>query len=380
MTEILTFPIGFVTGYILPALLVLTIVVFFHELGHFLVARWCGVGVDAFSIGFGKELFGFNDRHGTRWRVSAIPLGGYVKFTGDENAASMPDTAALQAVPEDRRAGLFYFAALWKRAAIVAAGPFANFILAIAIFAVLFSTFGRPISLPVVDSVMPDSPAEAAGIAPGDRIVAIDGSAIQSFSDIQRIVTLASDDQLTISVERDGERVDLTATPERREIADGFGGTQRVGVLGISRSIAAEQVTYRRYGPLEAVVEGVNETGMIVERTMTYVGRLFTGRETVDQLSGPVRITQVTGVVASSGGMVALLHLTAILSVSIGLLNLFPVPMLDGGHLVFYAVEAVRGRPLSPRMQEMGFRVGFALVIMLFVFVTFNDIVKLAGI
>lgn len=380
MTEIFTFPIELVTGYILPALLVLTIVVFFHELGHFLVARWCGVSVDVFSIGFGKELFGFNDRRGTRWRLSAVPLGGYVKFTGDENAASMPDAAALEAVPEDRREGLFYFAPLWRRAAIVAAGPVANFILAIAIFAVLFSTLGRPISLPVVDSVMPESPAEAAGIQPGDRIVAIDGAPIESFSDIQRIITLASDDELAIMVERDGERVELTATPERREISDGFGGTQRVGVLGISRSIEEGEITYQRYGPVEAVVEGVQETGMIVERTLTYVKRLFTGRETVDQLSGPVRIAQVSGVVASSGGMVALLHLSAILSVSIGLLNLFPVPMLDGGHLVFYAIEGIRGRPLSPRMQEMGFRIGFALVIMLFVFVTFNDIVKLAGI
>jgi len=380
MIDILTFPVELVIGYILPALVVLTIVVFIHEMGHFLVARWCGVRVDTFSIGFGRELFGFNDRRGTRWRLSAIPLGGYVKFTGDENAASMPDAAALEALPEENRKGLFYFAPLWRRAAIVAAGPFANFILAIAVFAVLFATAGRPVSLPVVDSVVPDSPAEAAGIRPGDRIVAIDGSAIDSFAGIQRIVTLASGEELAITVERDGGRLELTATPERREVPDGFGGTQRVGVLGISRSIGAEEITYQRYGPAEAIVEGVEETGMIIERTLTYVKRLFTGRETVDQLSGPVRITQVSGVVASSGGVIALLHLTAILSVSIGLINLFPVPMLDGGHLVFYAIEAIRGRPLSPRMQEVGFRIGFALVIMLFVFVTFNDIIKLAGI
>ncbi|HEX2256024.1 MAG TPA: RIP metalloprotease RseP, partial [Afifellaceae bacterium] len=245
---------------------------------------------------------------------------------------------------------------------------------------VLFASVGRPVSLPVVDSVVPDSPAEAAGIQAGDRIVAIDGSPIESFSEIQRIVTLASNDELVIVVERQGEQVEVTATPERREVPDGFGGTQRVGVLGISRSIGADEITYQRYGPAEAVVEGVKETGMIIERTLTYVKRLFTGRETVDQLSGPVRITQVSGMVASSGGAIALLHLTAILSVSIGLINLFPVPMLDGGHLVFYAIEAIRGRPLSPRMQEVGFRIGFALVIMLFVFVTFNDIIKIAGI
>jgi regulator of sigma E protease len=380
MIDILTFPIDLVIGYIIPALVVLTIVVFVHEMGHFLVARWCGIKVDTFSIGFGRELFGFYDRRGTRWRVSAIPLGGYVKFAGDENVASVPDAEALDAVPEEKRKGLFHFAPLWRRAAIVAAGPFANFVLAIAIFAVLFSVIGRPVSLPVVDSIVPDSPAQAAGIEPGDRIVAIDGSAIQSFSDIQRIVTLASDDELAVTVERDGALVMLTATPERREVPDGFGGTQRVGVLGISRSMGAEDITYQRYGPGQAVVEGVKETGMIIERTLTYVKRLFTGRETVDQLSGPVRITQVSGVVASSGGAVALLHLSAILSVSIGLINLFPVPMLDGGHLVFYAIEAVRRRPLSAKAQEMAFRVGFALVIMLFVFVTYNDIIKLAGI
>jgi regulator of sigma E protease len=378
MTELLSFPAYILFG----TLLVLTLVVFIHELGHFLVARWCGISVDIFSIGFGKELVGFDDRRGTRWRLSAIPLGGYVKFTGDENASSMPDAAALEAIPEERRAGLFHFAPLWKRAAIVAAGPIANFLLAISIFAVLFSTLGRPVTLPVVDSVVPDSPAEAAGIQPGDRIVAIDRSQIQSFSDIQRIVTLSSGDKLRIMVERGGERVELIATPERRERPDGFGGTQRIGMLGItaSRLDASDEVTYQRYGPVEAVIEGVEETGEIIELTLTYVKRLFTGRESVDQLSGPVRIAHVSGVIASTAGLIGLINLSAILSVSIGLLNLFPVPMLDGGHLMFYAVEAVRGRPLSQRMQEMGFRIGFALVIMLFVFVTFNDIIKLAGI
>jgi len=210
--------------------------------------------------------------------------------------------------------------------------------------------------------------------------VEIDGKAIESFSQIQQIVTLAAGNTLTIIVERGGERIALTPTPERREMDDGLGGTHRVGVLGITRNMEEGDLVYKRFGPLQAVVEGVKETGHIIERTMTYVGRLFAGRETADQLSGPIRVAQVSGLIASSGGVPALLHLSAILSVSIGLINLFPVPMLDGGHLVFYAIEAIRGRPVSRRAQEIGFRIGLALVIMLFVFVTFNDIVRLAGI
>lgn len=367
-------------GYIVPALLVLTLVIFVHELGHFLVARWCGIRVAAFSIGFGRELVGFDDRHGTRWKLSAVPLGGYVRFEGDDNVASVPDAETLAAVPPERRPGLFHFAPLWKRAAVVVAGPVANFLLAIAIFTAVFAMLGRPVSVPVADTVVAGSPAERAGIAAGDRIVAIDGTPIVSFSDIQRIVTLAAGDTLSIEVERNGERLTLSATPERREVPDGFGGTQRVGVLGISRSIGAGDVVFQRYAPLPALAEAVEETWVIVERTLTYVGRLFRGRETADQLSGPLRVAQVSGLVASSGGLPALIHLAAVLSVSIGLLNLFPVPMLDGGHLVFYALEAIRGRPLSERAQEFGFRIGFALVIVLFVFVTFNDIVKIAGI
>jgi regulator of sigma E protease len=364
--------------YALPTLVVILLVVFVHELGHFQVGRWCGVQIEAFSIGFGRELFGYNDKYGTRWKLSAIPLGGYVKFVGDENAASLPK--APQPSESDRDESLFHNASVWKRMATVAAGPIANFILAIAIFAVIFATLGRPLTAPRVDTLMPGGAAEAAGFLPGDLIVEIDGKAIESFSQIQQIVTLAAGNTLTIIVERGGERITLTPTPERREMDDGLGGTHRVGVLGITRNMEEGDLVYKRFGPLQAVVEGVKETGHIIERTMTYVGRLFAGRETTDQLSGPIRVAQVSGLIASSGGMPALLHLSAILSVSIGLINLFPVPMLDGGHLVFYVIEAIRGRPVSQRAQEIGFRIGLALVIMLFVFVTFNDIVRLAGI
>jgi len=378
MPEIVAFIGDIALTYALPAILVLMLVVFIHELGHFLVGRWCGVGIQEFSIGFGKELIGFNDKYGTRWKLSAIPLGGYVKFVGDENAASLPK--ASQPGDAARDTTHLHNASVWKRTAIVTAGPIANFLLAIAIFAVVFATLGRPITAPRVDTLMPGGAAEAAGFLPGDLIVEIDGKAIDSFSQIQQIVTLSAGNLLTIVVDRDGERVTLTPTPERREMPDGLGGIQRVGVLGITRNMAEGDLVFKRYTPLLAVVEGVKETGHIIERTMTYIGRLIAGRETADQLSGPIRIAQVSGVIASSGGIPALLHLSAILSVSIGLINLFPIPMLDGGHLVFYAIEAIRGRPVSQRAQEIGFRIGLALVIMLFVFVTFNDIVRLAGI
>ncbi len=378
MPEIVAMFGDILLNYALPAILVLMLVVFVHELGHFQVGRWCGVRIQTFSIGFGKELFGFNDKYGTRWKLSLIPLGGYVKFLGDENAASLPK--ADQPAEGDCDKTLFHSTSVWKRAAIVTAGPIANFILAIVIFAAVFATLGRPVTAPRVDTLLPGSAAEAAGFMPGDLIVEIDGKTIESFSQIQRIVTLSTGETLTIVVDRDGERITLTPTPERREMPDGLGGTQRVGVLGISRNMEEGDLVYKRYTPLQAVVEGVKETGHIIERTMTYIGRLIAGRETADQLSGPIRIAQVSGVIASSGGISGLLHLSAILSVSIGLINLFPIPMLDGGHLVFYAIEAIRGRPVSQRAQEIGFRIGLALVIMLFVFVTFNDIVRLAGI
>ena len=368
-----------VTGYVVPALVVLTVVVYVHEMGHFLVARWCGIRVAAFSIGFGRELVGYTDRRGTRWKLSLVPLGGYVRFEGDENAASLPDADAMAATPLAAREGLFHFASVWKRAAVVAAGPLANFLLAIVVFAGLFTTIGRPTSVPRADEVVAGSPADRAGIQPGDRIVSIDGRQIESFSELQSIVMLATGEPLAIVVQRGSQTLEMVATPERQERPDGMGGTQRIGVLGISRTLGAGDVVFERTTLLTAIPAGVAETWNISERTLTYIGRLFTGRETADQLTGPIRVAQISGIVASTGGLPGFIHLLAVLSVSIGLFNLFPVPMLDGGHLAFYLVEALRGRPLSPRFQELGFRIGFALVIFLFIFVTFNDITNLGG-
>lgn len=366
-----------VLGYVIPFLFVLTIVVFFHELGHFLVARWCGVTVKTFSIGFGPELIGRNDRHGTRWRISAIPLGGYVKFEGDENAASVPDRAAIEAMSPAERAGSFAAKPVWARAAVVAAGPIANFILAIAIFATLFALHGKPVTEARVDSIEPGSVAAAAGFELGDLITSIDGSPIESFGDVQRIVTVSADEPLTVVVDRGGEPVEIAVTPRLSELKDNFGNVHRIGVLGIRRNTDGGSVTVQRYSVPAAIVEGVKETWFVVARTGAYIGGVVTGRESADQLGGPIRVAQISGQVATIG-FAALLNLTAVLSVSIGLLNLMPIPMLDGGHLVYYAIEAVRGRPLSERAQDVGFRIGLALVLLLMVFATWNDIVHLS--
>ncbi|KZD24553.1 RIP metalloprotease RseP [Tardiphaga robiniae] len=368
---------GFI-GYIIPFLFVLTIVVFFHELGHFLVARWNGVKVLTFSLGFGPELAGFNDRHGTRWKISAIPLGGYVKFFGDESEASTPSSAALVGMTVDERKGSFHHKRVGQRAAIVAAGPIANFILAIVIFTCLFTFFGKPSTTAKVDSIQAGSAAEKAGFQSGDIIKAIDGKVIGSFSDMQRIVGTKAGEQLAFSVKRGEVTVELKGTPELREVKDSFGNVHRLGVLGITRATAVGEATTERVNPATAFVLGVKETWFVVDRTIAYIGGVFTGREAADQIGGPMRIAQISGQVATIG-LTALIHLAAVLSISIGLLNLFPVPLLDGGHLLFYAVEAVRGRPLSERAQEMGFRIGLGLVLMLMVFATYNDILHLAS-
>ena len=368
---------GHLVGYLVPFLFVLTIVVFFHELGHFLVARLCGIKVLVFSIGFGPEIVGFYDRYGTRWKISAVPLGGYVKFFGDENAASVPDHEAAAVMNEAEKEVSFIHKPVGPRAAVVVAGPLANFILAIAIFAGVFMTVGKQSTTARVDTVQPASAAQAAGFMPGDLVVAIDGEKIDNFGDMQRIVSVSAGETLNVEVDRGGAHVTLKATPQLRELTDSFGNKHRLGVLGISRSMAPGDIKTQKMGPLQAVAEGARETWFVVDRTLSYIGGVFTGREAADQLGGPIRIAQVSGEVASVG-FVALIHLTAVLSVSIGLLNLFPIPLLDGGHLLFYGIEAIRGRPLSERAQEVGFRIGLAIVVMLMIFATFNDILRLA--
>ena len=369
---------GGVLGYLIPFLFVLTLVVFFHELGHFLVARRCGVRVLVFSIGFGPELFGFNDRHGTRWKLCVVPLGGYVKFFGDENAASVPDAAALAAMTDEERRHSFVHQSVARRAAVVVAGPVANFLLAIVIFAALFMVFGKPSTSPRVDAVQPGSAAEAAGFQPGDLVLTIDGRPVESFPDMQQIVSTSAGETLAFEVDRGGVKVTLKAIPTLKESKDRFGNVHRIGVLGITRSPSPDDTHFQPVGPLKALELGVQRTWFVVERTLSYIGGVISGREAADQLGGPIRIAQVSGQVATEG-LPSLFSLTAVLSVSIGLLNLFPVPLLDGGHLLYYAIEAVRGKPLSDRAQEVGFRIGLAIVVMLMIFATYNDLLHLAA-
>jgi regulator of sigma E protease len=364
-------------GYVLPFLFVLTVVVFVHELGHFLVARWCGVGIQAFSIGFGPEIVGFTDRYGTRWKISWIPLGGYVKFIDDENAASAGGgRRSFDQLSEEERKRSFRGKTLGQRAAVVAAGPIANFVLAIVVFTLIFGVFGERITAPKVDIISPGSAAEKADFLPGDLVVSIDGTAIETFGEMQRIVAMSPGQPLHFVVDRNGKTIDITATPELKTVTDRFGNEMRLGLLGIQRKAAPDEWVLKRHDPVTAFVMALKETYFVISRSLGYLFDVVTGSESADQLGGPLRIAQVSGQVASAG-FLALLNLCAIISVSIGLINLFPIPMLDGGHLLFYGIEALRGRPLSEGTQEVGFRVGLAFVLMLMIFATWNDLIHL---
>ena len=550
--------IGFLTNNVITFVFVLSLLVFVHEMGHYLVGRWSGIRIMAFSIGFGPEILGHTDRHGTRWKLSLIPLGGYVRFFGDEDASSKTDTDQLAAMTEEERAQSFAGAKLWKRAATVAAGPIANFILAIAIFAVLFSVYGRTVADPVVAmvtrdgaaaeagiepgdrlmaidgvkvktfdevqryvglrpgrtivltverdgqmrdfrimpklvedtdqfgnkmemgrigialvdplitgvepngpaakagivagdrliaadgnaiatyydigryigdrpgksivltiqrngeirdfpivaetltetdasgnkkdvgsigiapidplvaSIAPDSPAEAAGLELGDRILSVDGQAVGSISEVQRYAASHVDKPVSLSVERGGQTRDVTVTPKKSAETDIFGAQIEIATIGITDGQKPIRLRYEAYGPFQALGEGVKQTGSIVSGTFEYIANVIGGYMKADQLGGPIRVAQLSGQMATLG-FSAVLQFAAILSVSIGLLNLMPVPVLDGGHLMFYAIEAVRGKPLGARAQDIAFRIGFAMVLSLMVFATSNDISSRIG-
>ncbi len=383
--------------YVAPFVAVLTLVVVVHEMGHFLAARWLGVRVDRFSIGFGRALASWRDKAGVEWRLGWIPLGGYVRFQGDANASSsVPDREELEEFRADivRVEGpaavrdYFHFKPVWARAIIVAAGPVANFLLSILLFSVLAMAVGNVITRPKVGLVAPDGPAAAAGFRVGDLITALDGRPTQNFGDVQQYVQLRANAPIRFTVRRGPETLNLVATPIARRMAEPF--TNRptlVGFMGLGASLDPADTVRRRYGPVEAVTGSVTRVGDIIGTTVFYIGRVVTGRAAADQLGGPVRIAQVSGalVKASAAGQTSwgasayavtatLLSWAAVLSVSIGFMNLLPVPVLDGGHLVFYAYEAVARRPVAARVQAAGYRVGLALLLGLMLFATWNDI------
>ncbi|MDO9415416.1 RIP metalloprotease RseP [Pararhizobium sp.] len=364
--------IGLITGYIVPFLIVLTLLVFVHEMGHYLVGRWSGIKILAFAVGFGPELIGYTDGRGTRWKFCAIPLGGYVKFYGDEDAASIPDYEKHAQLGEEERAQTFLGAKLWKRAATVAAGPIANFILAILIFSVLFSVYGKPVADPIVAEVKADSAAAVAGIQPGDLLMAIDGNPVVTFDDVRRYVSVRPELPITVTIQRSGQVMDIAMTPKRTEMTDQFGNKMELGIIGIVTNQETGNFRLEQYTPVQAVGQGVLQSWHIVTGTFDYLSNVVTGRMKADQIGGPIRVAQASGQMATLG-VTALLQLAAVLSVSIGLLNLMPVPVLDGGHLMFYAVEALRGRPVGVKTQEIAFRIGFAMILMLMVFATWND-------
>lgn len=361
----------FLWTYLLPFLAILTALVFVHELGHYSVARWAGVRVEVFSIGFGPELFGWTAASGTRWKFSAIPLGGYVKMFGDSDPASAGQ-ADDSGWTDDQRKEAFHHQSLRDRALIIAAGPAANFAFAIVLLAGLFMTAGQPQAPAVVDQVVAGSAAERAGLRAGDRILAIDGASIAQFEDFRRIVVDSPGRALAARVARDGREIELTVVPESAEVTDNFGNTHRIGRLGVR----SEQTEVVRLGPVAAVGQAVVSSYVLVERTLSALGEIIIGARTADELGGPLRIAQMSGAVAQTG-LVQTIWFMAVLSVNLGLINLFPIPVLDGGHLLFHAVEATLGRPMGEKLMEIANLTGLTLVVGLMVFVTWNDLVQL---
>jgi len=359
----------------LPAFLfVITVIVFIHELGHFSVARALGIRVETFSIGFGREIIGRTDRHGTRWKIGWLPVGGYVKFFGDADASSRPDREAAESMSADERSQALPFKPLYQRALVVAAGPFANFILAIVIFTFTFMFLGRVAIPAVIGAVSPGSPAQMAGIKPGDVIRSIDGTTINDFGQLPEIISVSAGQDLAITLQRGNSELTVHATPKNTRRKDPFGSWETVPTLGVG-SVAQSKPVIVHYTPVAAFGEAVRQTWSIITGTLKAMEQIVVGRTDASQLRGPVGTAALTKNIAEVG-ILALIQLIALLSVSIGLINLFPIPVLDGGHLLYYGCEAVLGRPLGERAQEVGFRFGLALVLGLMIFSFWNDLTQ----
>jgi regulator of sigma E protease len=355
-----------IPGFIRSAaafVVVLGVLVFVHELGHYLAARWRGVRVEAFSIGFGRAIASWTDSHGTVWKVAWLPLGGYVKLHGQERPQDVAEDVRARWIPGET----FHDKSVLSRAIVVAAGPVANFILAMVLFAALFIILGTPVTQPVVGAVLPDSAASRAGLMVNDRIVAIAGEPINTFEDLQHVITIHPAETMAMTVQRDGTDRQIEVTTESRS-----SGGHQVGLLGI-RGGAVE---YRHVSVPVAIYSGVSQTWTITAETFKGLAEMIGGSRGTDELGGPLRIAQMSGQIAQLG-IASLISFIAVLSVNLGLINLFPIPVLDGGHLLFYFAEAVRGRPLPQRAQEYGFRAGLAFLACLFVFATWNDLTHL---
>ncbi len=353
---------------------ILTVIVFVHEFGHYFVARLCGVRVEVFSIGFGPEIFGWTDRAGTRWKVSLLPLGGYVRMFGEAAMPGAEDGEAREMTAEERAVS-FQDKSLARRAAIVSAGPLANFVLAVFIWAVLFGTVGQRVTPPNVGTVQAGGAAEEAGIKPGDMILSIGDKEIERFSDLQQVISISPGIPLRVGLRRDGRELTLTVTPKLKEITDILGNRHEVGLIGVSPAGTA----FIRHNPATAVLSAVKETYRFATFLLDVLGEIISGTRSSKELGGPIGIFQMSGQMAEFG-LPTVFWFMAVLSVNLGLINLFPIPVLDGGHLMFYAIEAVRGKPPSEKFMEYGFRVGLGLVLMLFVFVTYQDIKRFQGV
>lgn len=365
-----------VLSYAVPFLFVFTMVVFFHELGHFLVARWNGVFVETFSIGMGKELVSRTDRYGTKWRLALFPLGGYCKMRGEEDGLTeQPDNTGMDTSSPVYKNSCYDNKNPYQRIAIASAGPIANFILAIVILWGVFFIFGARQAQPEIVSVQPNSPALAAGLRAGDVVLSINDKMVYGVGDITRLVGFSVGEEVRVKVVRAGAELVLLATPKLGEISDSLGGKQITGTLGIV--VSEKEITRKNLGLFSALGASVLQVGQVFNLTFTYLGQLVVGKQDSSQLSGPIRIVKLTGDFNAQKGFTALLVLAAMLSISLGIVNLLPVPMLDGGHIVFYIIEAVKGSPLSEAVQGHAMRVGMFLILCLMVFVTLNDIVHL---
>ncbi len=361
-------------SYILPFIILILIVVFIHEYGHYYFAKKFGVGVTDFSIGFGKEIFGWNDKSGTRWKICWIPLGGYVKFFGDRNVYSQADhKEILEKYSEEDQKKLFTLKPLYQRSLIVFGGPLANFLLALVIFFSIYTFVGKDFTPAVINEVQKDSPAMAGGLKQNDVILEIDGNKVESIMDVSKFITMSTDEIIDFKVKRSYDELILKVKPNIVTGEDNLGNKLNKRIVGIKLGAYNNEINHVKLGPAQAIYHAAHEVYFVGISSLKYIGAMIFGKADTSQLGGPIRIAKISGQVAEFG-VLAFISMMAYISISLGLVNLFPIPMLDGGHLMFYAFEKVLGRPLSQKTQEGFFRIGIFLLISLMFFTTFNDL------